>query len=108
MVETPRNSDVTDTDTQSNATATATIAAPSDGQSVNVTMVSGGFDGASTISGKTLILKEGSTEKLRWYVYDSKEIVFDSPIRINGAANLELEAGGSAGNGTASIAGYTV
>lgn len=96
-----------DVDTNDNSASTATIAAPASNSGVinYVTMVSGGFDAVT--SGKTLILKEGSTEKLRWLVYDSLALVFPNPIPIHGAANLELEASGTAGvDGTASIAGF--
>lgn len=108
MTVVQKPSDQLDTTTADNATATATIAAPSAGSSGNyVTSVSGGFD--STVSGNTLILKEGTTEKLRWIVYDEKTVVFPNPIQINGAANLELEASGTGGvSGTATITGYTV
>lgn len=104
-----RSSDWTHDDTQANATATATRAAPEKGLSHYVTHVAGSYD--ATRSGKTLILKEGSTELLRWHVYDALTIEFASPIKIAAgtAANLELEASGAgATSGTASMAGYTV
>lgn len=90
-----------------NATATGTKAAPPAGQSHHITSISGGY--SSTVSGKTLILKEGSTEKGRWYVYDSFALVFPSPIEINGVANLELAASGTGGTtGAATLTGYTL
>lgn len=102
-----RSSDKLDTDTQDNALATATIAAPGTGSSANyVTSVAGGFDAA--VAGKTLILKDGTTEKLRWVVHNSFAKSFPNPIQIEGAANLELEASGTGGqSGTATITGYT-
>lgn len=95
-----------DVDTQDNSLATATLAAPgSAGCSNYVTSVSGGYTG--TVSGNTLVLKDGTTEVARWLVYDSLTITFDSPIVIEGAANLELAASGAGGNsGSAVITGY--
>lgn len=95
-----------DVDTQDNTLATATIAAPAGGQANHITSVSGGY--TATVSGKTLVLKQGTTEVARWLVYDSCQITFSSPLVINGAANLELEASGAGGNsGSAVITGYT-
>ena len=105
MTERIRSSDKTDTDRNDNSASTATLAAPSSGQSNHVSMVSGGFD--AVVSGANLILKDGSTEVMRWLVYDTFSLVFPNPIRINGAANLVLDASGTSGvYGTASIAGY--
>ena len=103
-----RNADVHDVDSQDNSTATATLAAPSGGQCNYVTSVFGGYDGNTTGDGNTLILKEGSTELRRWYVWGGAiNIELTHPIRVNGAANLELAASGTASeNGTASISGY--
>lgn len=95
-----------ETDNASNATATASRGAPDGGQTNYITSVAGGFDG--TVVGATLILKEGATEKGRWYVYDVFALVFPSPIEINGAANLELEAGGTGVTGAATMTGYTL
>lgn len=97
-----------DTTTADNATATATIAAPNAGCTANyVTSVAGGFDAA--VAGKTLILKDGSTEILRWIVHNSFGLSFPNPIPVTGAANLELEASGTGGqSGTATITGFTV
>jgi|GEM_PF-3231125 len=106
MSQTQKPSEKVDVTTSDNATATATIAAPVGGQTNYVTSVSGGFD--ATKSGKTLILKVGAVEVARWLVYDSFALSFPNPIRINGAANLVLEASGTGGNnGTAVITGYT-
>ena len=94
--------------TADNATATATKAAPSGGISHYITSISGGY--SATKSGKTLILKEGSTEVARWYVYDEKTIDFSKPLKLSPGvvANLVLEASGTASNnGTATMTGYT-
>lgn len=95
--------------TQDNAAATATKAAPEGGISHYITSVSGGF--SATKSGITLILKEGTTELARWYVYDEKTITFASPIKLSPGtvANLELAASGTLSTiGTAVMTGYTV
>jgi hypothetical protein len=95
------------TDNEDNDTSTATKAAPASGQTHWVTSVAGGYD--ATVSGNTLILKDGTTEVGRWYVYDSFALVFPSPVQINGAANLELEASGAGGTtGAATMTGYTL
>jgi|TARA_B100000925_G_scaffold287582_1_gene267108 hypothetical protein len=97
------------TDADNNATSTATRAAPSEGLSHFITSVSGGYSGAA--AGKTLILKEGSTEVGRWYVHDSFNLSFSSPIKLSPGtvANLELEASGSGGvTGAVTMTGYTV
>lgn len=96
-----------DTDNADNATATATKAAETN-KTHYITSVSGGF--GSTVSGNTLILKDGSTEVARWYVYDTFAMVFPSPIELTegNAANLELEASGTGGvTGAATLTGYT-
>lgn len=90
-----------------NATATATRVAPPAGQTNHITSIAGGYSG--TVSGTTLVLKQGSTEIGRWYVFDSFALVFTSPIRVHGAANLELAASGTGGRlGAATISGYTL
>lgn len=95
------------TDNDDNATSTATKAVPPAGQTHFITSIAGGY--SATVSGNTLILKEGSTEKGRWYVYDSFALVFPSPIEINGVANLELAASGTGGTtGAATLTGYTL
>ena len=96
------------TNTADNATATATKAAPAGGLRHFVTSIAGGFD--ATVSGNTLILKDGTTEVGRWIVYDSFALSFLSPIALSAAtaANLELEASGTGSlNGTATMTGYT-
>lgn len=108
-VSTPRCSDWTSVVTADNATATATRAVGSANSCHYITSVSGGYN--ATKSGKTLILKNGTVEMARWLVYDSKEIAFDSPIKLppNTVANLELEASGTASNfGSAVLTGYTI
>ncbi|MAA66532.1 MAG: hypothetical protein CL581_17380 [Alteromonadaceae bacterium] len=97
------------TDADVNATSTATKAAPFGGLSTYVTSVSGGYSAAA--AGKTLILKEGSTEVGRWYVHDSFSLSFSSPIKLSPGtvANLELEASGTGGvTGAVTLTGYTV
>jgi len=97
-----------DVTTADNATATATKAAPSGGISHYITSVSGGY--SATKSGKTLILKEGSTEVARWLVYDSFALNLSKPIKLSPGtvANLVLEASGTGGNsGSAVMSGYT-
>jgi len=108
-VITTKASDWTDTDSQVNSVSTATRAAPSEGLKHYITHVAGGY--SSTVSGATLILKEGTTEKMRWRVFDSLAISFDSPIQLSPGtvANLVLEASGGAGNsGDVSMSGYTL
>lgn len=95
----------TDTDSGDNTETTSTLAAPTGGMSNFVTSISGGFD--ATVSGKTLTLRDGSTDLLTWVVYDTFALVFPNPIRVNGAANLVLAASGTGGTtGYTSIAGY--
>lgn len=95
------------TDNDDNALSTATKAAPPAGLSHHITSISGGY--SATVSGNTLILKDGSTEVGRWYVYDSFALVFPSPVQINGVANLELAASGTGGTvGAATMTGYTL
>lgn len=108
-VSTPRSSDWTSVVTADNAAATATKPVGGAGISHYITSVSGGY--SSTKSGFTLILKNGTVEMARWYVYDSKEITFDSPIKLppNTVANLVLAASGTGGvSGTAVLTGYTI
>ena len=108
-VSTPRCSDWISSVTADNANATATKAAPGVGISHYVTSVSGGY--TSTKSGLALILYSGAVELARWYVYDSKEITFDSPIKIppNTVANLLVVASGTGGvSGTAVMTGYSI
>jgi len=96
-------------DADDNATSTATRAAPDGGLSTYVTSVSGGYSAAA--AGKTLILKEGSTEIARWYVHNSFSLSFPSPIKLQPGkvANLELEASGTGGvTGAVTLTGYTV
>ena len=94
-------------DTDDNATSTATRATPDGGTTHFITSVSGGY--TATKSGFTLILKEGTTEIARWYVYDSLTVPLPSPIAISGVANLELQASGTGGVfGSATMVGYTV
>lgn len=105
MIGQQKAAEKTDTDSADNATATSTLAAPTGGQSNFVTSIAGGFD--ATVSGKTLTLKDGSTTLLQWVVYDSFALVFPNPIRVNGAANLELAASGTGGtSGYTAIAGF--
>lgn len=95
-------------DTDDNATSTATKAAPENGAHY-ITSVSGGYSG--TKAGKTLILKQGTTELARWYVYDSFSLSFSSPIKLapGAVANLELEASGTGGTfGSVTMTGYSV
>ncbi|MDB4352382.1 hypothetical protein OAA60_03015 [Porticoccaceae bacterium] len=109
QLSTPRSSDWIDVATADNAAATATKAAAGGGISHYVTSISGGY--SSTKSGLTLILKNGTVEMGRWYVYDSKEIVFDSPIKLppNTVANLVLAASGTGGHiGSAVMTGYSI
>ena len=109
QVSTPRSSDWTSVVTADNAAATATKAAAGEGISHYITSVSGGY--SSTKSGLTLILKNGTVEMARWYVYDSKEITFDSPIKLppDTVANLVLAASGTGGvSGTAVLTGYSI
>lgn len=97
-----------ETDTQANATATATRAAPSAGIAHYISGVSGTFE--ASVTGATLILKDGTTEVARWHVHDAFALAFPSPIKLSPAtaANLELAASGSAGvDGTANLVGYT-
>ena len=108
-VSTPRCSDWTSVVTADNAAATGTRAAAGAGISHYITSVSGGYD--STKSGLTLILKNGTVEMARWYIYDHMEITFDSPIKLppNTVANLTLAASGTGGvDGTAVLTGYTI
>lgn len=94
-------------DTQDNSTATATRAAPPTGLMHHITSIAGGY--SATASGKTLLLKEGSTIIGRWRVYDSFALSFPSPIQVNGAANLELEASGTGGtDGDVTLTGFTL
>lgn len=91
-----------------NLAATATRAAPPGGLAHFITSVSGGY--SASANGKTMILREGATEKARWYVYDSFALSFSSPIQIaaGAAVSLELEASGGAGNlSAATLTGYT-
>lgn len=94
--------------TATNATATATRDAPSGGLRHFITGVSGSFD--ATVSGATLILKDGATEVARWNVYDTFALVFPSPIALSPAtaANLELAAGGAGIVGASNMTGYTL
>jgi hypothetical protein len=81
------------------------MAAPSGGLQNFVTCITGGFD--DTVSGKLLTLKDGSTTLLQFVVYDSLAFVFPNPIKVNGAANLELAASGTGGvTGYTSISGF--
>lgn len=95
-----------ETDNAAAGTATATRAAPAGGLSHFITSISAGF--SSTENGALLVLKAGSTELGRWYVYDSLVISFPSPIQVTpgDAANLELAAG--TGTGAATMTGYTL
>jgi hypothetical protein len=96
-------------DTADNAAATATKAAPSGGISHYITSVSASFD--ASVSGAQLILKHGTTEMARWYVYDAFALVFPSAIQLppGTAANLELAASGTAGTtGAVNLSGYTL
>ena len=91
-----------------NATATATKAAPAGGICHYITSVSGGFSVAN--AGKTLILKDGTTEVGRWYVTSGQIVCFSSPIKLSPAtaANLELAASGTGGQvGAATMTGFT-
>ena len=92
-----------------NATATATRAAPAGGIRHYITSISGSFTVAQTTA-KTLILKDGTTEIARWYVFNSQPVIFASPIRLSAAtaANLELAASGTGGQvGAATMSGFT-
>ena len=101
------HSNWSDVATADNAAATATRAVPETG-SHYITSVSGGY--TSTKSGLTLILKEGTTELQRWYVYDSFALALDKPIKLSPGtvANLVLAASGTGGvSGTANMTGYS-
>jgi hypothetical protein len=92
-----------------NAVATATRAAPAGGLSHFITSVAGGFSAAA--AGKTLILKQGVTERARWYVHNSLVLSLPSPIKLDPGtvANLELQASGTLGViGAATMTGYTL
>jgi hypothetical protein len=96
-----------DSDTSDNALSTATKAAPAGGLSHFVTGVAGSYEAAAI---GTLILKDGTTEVARWEAHNSFSEEFASPIKLSPAtaANLELDASGSAGvDGTAVLKGFT-
>lgn len=91
-----------------NGVATASKAA-SGNNAHYITSVSGGFSG--TAAGKALILKSGSTEIARWYVFDENTVSLGKPLKVppGAVANLELEASGTGGRlGAATMTGYTV
>jgi hypothetical protein len=96
-----------ETANETNDTATATRAAPAGGLSHFVTSISGSF--SATAAGVLLVLKQGTTEIGRWYVYDSLAVVFSSPVKIDAATavNAELGAGGSTVVGAVTLTGYT-
>lgn len=112
MVVTERSSWI-ETANADNALATATRAAPpaqAGGVSHYITSVSGSFSVSQTV-GKTLILKQGTTEKGRWYVITDVVLSFPSPIKLDPgtAANLELAASGTAAQvGAVTMTGYTI
>lgn len=93
-----------------NAAATATKAADSNTAARHyITSISGSFSAA--VAGKLMTLKQGATEKGRWYVHNALVLAFDSPIELdaNTAAELELAASGSAGQiGAVTMTGYTL
>ena len=94
--------------TEDNSTAVASRAAPEGGIAHHVTHVAGSFD--ATVDGVALVLKQGSTELARWYVFDAFALTFASPLRIEpgNSVTLELEASGTEGViGSAVLAGWT-
>lgn len=96
-------------DSKDNATATASRSAPKEGLSHFITSISGGY--SASVSGNTLLLKQGVTVIGRWRVYDSLTLSFSSPIKLEPGtvANLELEASGGAGTlGDVTMTGYTL
>jgi hypothetical protein len=105
MSETQKASDKHDDDSADNAACTSTLAAPTGGMANFVTCIGGGFD--SSVIGKTLQLKDGSTVIQTFIVYESLALVFPNPIKTNGAANLVLAASGTGGvTGYTTISGY--
>ena len=96
---------VTDNDDNSQSIATKAAVA---GKDHFITGIQASY--SATKSGKLCVLKDGTTEIARWYVYDHLEITFDQPIRLttNTAANLEVAASGTGSNiSAASMQGYT-
>lgn len=97
-----------DTDNADDAAATATRPAVS-GLSHHITGVSASFSAAT--GSKLLLLKQGSTEIMRWFVTNDFSEEFVSPVQLdpNTVANLVLVASGTgAVIGTANLKGYTL
>lgn len=93
-----------ETDNQAAGEASATRAAPTGGVRHFVTSVSGSFSATETAP---LILRQGTTEIGRWYVYDSFSLSFSSPIVIEPGNLVELELTAVTNTAAVTLTGYT-
>lgn len=86
------------------AEASATRAAASGGLRHFVTSISASFSATET---GTLLLKQGTTEIGRWFVYDAFALVFPSPVVIEPGNLVELELAAGTNTGAVTLTGYT-
>ena len=101
-----RSSDVVTATGTGGSSVTATLPAATDGQSTYVTMISGGYSGASTR--KTLQLKSDSNVIATFILTNNGEFVFTSPIKLPPGTTASVTLQSGSGNTYANIAGYTV
>lgn len=88
-----RKAGVPTTTTADNAAATITLADVS-GQSYFITSISASFSAAAI---KLLTVKDGATTVGNFHVHNQRDIVFDHPLEIRGAAEVSLAASGTGG-----------
>jgi len=98
---------VTSTTTADNAAATVTIA-DQNNASHFITGISASFSTAQTAA-KLMTLKDGANTIGNYHVFDNRDIVFSSPIQVNGVAEVSLPASGTAGQiGAVTVHYYTL
>lgn len=96
-----------ETDNAAAGAASASRSAPSGGLRHFITSISASF--SSTEAGALLTLEEGaSTEIGRWYVYDSFEIVFSSPVAVTPGLQAHADLAAGTGTGAVTMTGFTL
>jgi hypothetical protein len=96
-----------ETDTAAAGAASAVRAAPTAPLRHFITSISASF--SSTEAGAVLTLEEGTSTVLgTWHVYDSREIVFPSPIAVTPGLSVHADLAAGTGTGAVNMTGYTL
>lgn len=98
---------ISSTITQDNAAATVTIADQTNASHF-ITGISASFSVLQTV-GKLMTITDAGTVVGNYHVFDTRDIVFESPLEIKGAAVISLPASGTAGQiGAVTVHYYTL